>query len=339
MKIAIVHDAVCTSDAPDARDVLDQAEAVARALTSLGHRVDTLSCSPDLEKLRQRLGDLGSEAVFNLVESLEGRGSLIHLIPFFLDAVGIPYTGAPADAIMATSNKVNAKSIMASGGLPTPQWTGPFPPGPGNRSPGQDCQGPWIVKSVWEHASIGLDASGLMVDPSPGDLTAILRRRAPGPGGACFAERFIEGREFNISLLAGPHGPELMPPAEIVFEGYEPDTPRIVDYSAKWDDSSYAFHHTPRRFDFGPEDGDLIREVGGLALDCWRLFGLSGYARVDFRIDETGRPWILEVNTNPCLSPDAGFAAALERANLPFELAVKRILMDMQRRVTLNEGP
>jgi D-alanine-D-alanine ligase len=139
----------------------------------------------------------------------------------------------------------------------------------------------------------------------------------------------VDGREFNLSVLAGKNGPEVLPPAEIIFEGYTPDMPKIVDYRAKWDETAYAYHHTPRTFDFTSEDYPLLETLKKLALQCWKCFNLSGYARVDFRVDTGGAPWVLEVNANPCLSPDAGFAAALERAGISFEAAVERILSDI----------
>ncbi|MDX9976035.1 MAG: GNAT family N-acetyltransferase, partial [FCB group bacterium] len=104
------------------------------------------------------------------------------------------------------------------------------------------------------------------------------------------------------------------------------DRPRILDYAAKWDPASFAYSHTPRTFDLSPEDGPLVARLRELTDACWRTFGLSGYARVDFRVDAAGRPWILEVNANPCLAPDAGFAAALHEARIPYEQAIRRLV-------------
>jgi D-alanine-D-alanine ligase len=184
----------------------------------------------------------------------------------------------------------------------------------------------WIIKSVWEHASIGLDEKALVAAADTPSLPERLRQRAPQLGGNCFAEAFIEGREFNLSVLDGPQGPHVLPPAEIVFEGYADDRVKIVDYSAKWDEASYAYHHTPRRFDFGAEDQGLLQRLQTLALACWERFDLGGYARVDFRVDPAGRPWILEINANPCIAPDAGFAAAIERAGLSYDAAIRSII-------------
>ena len=339
MRIAIVHDVVDDADAPDARDALVQADAVARALSALGHTSCRVACSLDLAQAVEDLRRLRADLVFNLVESINGQGRLIHLLPFCLDAMALPYTGARAEAVLLTSSKTLAKQWMTAAGIPTPAWIGPWP--------GRDLQvrgdggekGSWIVKSVWEHASIGLDADSVLTEAEASDVAGRLRLRAPRLGGACFAERFIDGREFNLSLLSGPGGPEVLPPAEILFEGYTGEMPRIVDYRAKWDTAAFEFHHTPRRFDFAPADKGLLERLIELARRCWRRFGLNGYARVDFRVDSAGRPWVLEINANPCLSPDAGFAAALERAGIGYTEAVRRIVADGLAPANGGHGP
>ena len=326
MRVAIVHDAVGESYAPDARDAIVQADAVARALGALGHTVCRIACSLNLlvvtSELRRRQVDL----VFNLVESIGGQGRLIHLLPFCLDALPLPYTGAPAEAVMLTSSKTMAKAWMAAGAIPTPAWVGPWPGTDVRRDEAACGRGTWIVKSVWEHASIGLGPQSLVRDAGPAEIFDQLEQRAVDLGGACFAEHFIAGREFNLSLLAHPDGPQVLPPAEIIFEGYTAEMPRIVDYRAKWDPSAFEYHHTPRRFVFDATDAGLLARLTALALRCWDHFGLRGYARVDFRVDEAGAPWVLEINANPCLAPDAGFAAALARAGIPSADAIGRIV-------------
>src|SRR5204862_881152 len=125
--------------------------------------------------------------------------------------------------------------------------------------------------------------------------------------------------------------PQVLPPAEIIFRGYEASMPNIVGWNAKWEQGSYEYDNTPRRYDFPAQDAPLLKELSQIALQCWRVFDLHGYVRVDFRVDRDNRPWVLEINTNPCLSPDAGFAAALAQANLLFPQAIARILADARR--------
>jgi D-alanine-D-alanine ligase len=330
MRVSVIYNAVMEDGPADEQDVLVQLDAVRKALRALGHESFSLPAGLDLSQLRCRLEAQRPELVFNLVESLAGHGCLIHLVPSLLDAMGLHYTGAPAVAIWLTSHKVMAKERMVAGGLPTPAWQGPFPPD----LPSSSCQLPaaadrrWIIKSLWEHASVGLEADNIVEDACSTDLEQAMQLRAPLLGGICFAEVFVEGREFNLSVLAGPRGPQVLPPAEIRFEGFGDGRPRIVGYRAKWDASSDEYHHTPRNFDFGAEDAPLLDRLQTLALQSWQLFGLRGYARIDFRVDDRGQPWILEINANPCLSPDAGFAAALRQAGIDFSQAVKRILDD-----------
>ena len=333
MQVAVVHNAVDESDGPDAKDVLTQVKTVCDALGVLGHDTETIACTLDLDRFQRVLTLISPDVVFNLVESLAGTGRLIHLAPFAMDAMGLPYTGSSAEQILMTSNKVMAKHHMLVQGLPTPVWLGPYPEGSLGKYPVEAdgiCEETWIIKSVWEHASIGLDETNIVKGEDKTKLLSLLKLRAGSLGGSCFAERFVDGREFNLSLLGGrAENPVVLPPAEIVFEDYGQEKLRIVDYQAKWDETSFAYQHTPRRFDFDPDDDHLLETLKGLAKKCWIGFGLRGYARVDFRVDPAGNPWILEINANPCLSPDAGFAAALAQGGLAFSESIRYILEDV----------
>ncbi len=309
MRVLILHDEVPPNAAPDAADALVQARLVADHLQRLAHTVRILPAKLDLTPVADavRTADL----VVNLVESLDGRGSLIHLVPALVESLGVPMTGCPAHAIAATSNKLTAKRALRDAAIPTPDWIDPHaaaPDAPPDRAR-------WIIKSVWEHASIGL-GPGSIIDAAPCDIPERIDSLRDALGGLAFAEAYIDGREFNLSILEIDGACTVLPPAEIQFIGFAPGRPRIVDYAAKWDESSYEYHHTPRAFDFPPEDRALLDELRRLALRCGEVFDLRGYARVDFRVDAQNRPWVLEVNTNPCLSPDAGFMAAADRAGL-----------------------
>lgn len=331
MRIGVIHNEVGEDDAPDERDVLIQAESIAQTLASFGHFVDTIACGLDLANVRNQLIKMNPDLIFNLVEALEGCGRFIHFFPSLLDTMAIPYTGSSAESLFMSSNKVLAKERMKSFGLPTPEWTGPYPGSMACMDKSmfsKHLTNAWIVKSVWEHASIGLDENGLVKADNSQLLFKIMKERVHKLGGACFAEHFIQGREFNLSLLSGPDGPKILPAAEIVFDGYTPDKPRIVGYRAKWDESSYEFHHTSRTFQFDNNDAILISQLKTLALRCWEIFGLKGYARVDFRADVHGQPWILEINANPCLTPDAGFAAAALQAGITYKDLIRQIVED-----------
>ena len=334
MRVLIVHEEVPAGARADETDVLVQADVIRTGLSELGHDASTLGVTLNLQDASENIQRARPDLVFNIVESLGGHGRLIHLIPSLLDALKIPYTGASAEAQLSTSNKLLAKHLMWELETPTaPWWTlGDL----------VDCEafeaGRFIVKSVWEHASVGLDEDSVVDADSPEDLYKEIEKRLPQLGGEGFAEQYIEGREFNFALLGyGGGGVGVLPPAEIVFDDYSAGKPRVVGYRAKWDEQSFEYHHTPRRYEFGHDDSKLIEELSSLSLTCWDQFQLSGYARVDFRVDHRGWPFVLEINTNPCLSPDAGFAAALTRAGIPFQDAIRRIIDNAMSRIITSK--
>ncbi len=123
-------------------------------------------------------------------------------------------------------------------------------------------------------------------------------------------ESYIDGREFNVSLLETVDGPMILPPAELRFVNFPPEKPRIICYRAKWEEDSFESKNSVRSFEFPSGDSSLLEDLRQASLRCWHAFGLRGYARVDFRVDSAGGIWILEVNSNPCISASAGFLAA-----------------------------
>jgi D-alanine-D-alanine ligase len=323
MKAVVLHSDVPEDAGMDEKDALVQTAVVSSALSELGYAPTSLPFSLNCAHIIAMLRDLRPMFVFNIVETMAGQGSLIHIAPSVLDFLRIPYTGATTEAMFLTSNKVLAKKFLIAAGIATPPLFLPH-----ENYGGHFVEDTYIIKAVWEHASTWLGSDSIIHARDPHKFREAIASRQKQIGMACFAEAFIEGREFNLSLLAGDGGPQVLPPAEIRFDDFPPGKVKVVDYLSKWVEDSFEYHHTPRCFDFSKEDEPLLLQLKDLALRCWRVFGLRGYARVDFRIDGTGKPWVLEVNTNPCLSPDGGFYAATERSGLSFVQAIERIIRD-----------
>jgi D-alanine-D-alanine ligase len=311
--IVLLHDAYAAPGRVDVSDTLLEAQAIATTLNELGYESRIVSATLDLGDLERTLRALVPYAVINLVESLDGRGELIHVVPALLESLHLPYTGCSANALRCTSHKLRAKQQLARAGIPTPAVHGDE----------TTEQGPWIVKSVWEHASLGIDDSSVVHDPAA--VAPLLVARRAEFGGDWFAERFVAGRELNVALIREPQGVRALPVAELRFEGFPADKPAIVGYAAKWHTDSFEYRHTVRRFGI---EAELAARVAGLARECWELFDLNGYARVDFRVTGSGAPSVLEVNANPSLSPDAGFAAALAADGVAYSTAVRWLVED-----------
>jgi len=316
-RILILHSDVAPDAPPDELDTLDQVEAISAALTERGHAITTAAYPGSPPGLAALADQHAPEVVFNLVEAVEGSGARAVEVPGMLDALGIPYTGAREQALVEAGNKPFAKKKLRDAGLPTPDWSEP---------PDWDGIGerPMIVKSALEDCSLGLDDGAIVTGAE-----AVRRRAAQSAaahGGRWFAESYVDGREFNVAVLQNGKGPIVLPLAEMTFQEWQPERPRIVGYRAKWDDDSFESTRTVRAFGVDESEPGLARALRTLAANAWRLFGIHGYARVDFRVGADGAPTILELNPNPCLSPDAGFAAAAAKMGLSYADVMERIV-------------
>jgi D-alanine-D-alanine ligase len=320
-KIVILHSDILPDASQDELDCLIQAQAIAEALRALNYESILLPFELNLNHTITMLQSLKPHAVFNIVETLDSKGSLIYFAPAVLDSLQIPYTGCGTQAMFQTSNKPLAKKIMHYAGIATPDWIEQD-----GFSSQKEISGEYLIKSSWEHASIGLDENSLISYTNKADILKEMNLRKEKLGGSCYAEVYIDGREFNVALISDKAGAKVLPIAEMLFKDYSPDKLKIVDYKAKWDADSFEYNNTIRKFDFQDDDFQLISSLREISLQCWNIFSLRGYARVDFRVDNNGKPWVLEVNTNPCLSPDAGFAAALEQAKIKYHEAIGLII-------------
>ncbi len=304
--------------AGDELDVLTQAKAVEAALEEMGYSYLRIPMGTDLDKTRKQIEKASPDLVFNLVESIGGKGSLIHFAPALLESMQIPFTGSGSFPMYQTTDKIRAKKLMRMNGIPTPDWYLL----PCQQIP--DRRKTYILKPVSEDGSVGIGDESVIrgVDLSP----ELLNRKK---GGEFFLEEYLTGREFNLSVLGGKEGPEVLPPAEMIYQDYPAGKPRILGYAAKWKEDSFEYRHSVRRFDLEKEDLLLAGALSNISLQCWQVFETRGYVRVDFRLDELGRPQVIEINANPCISPDAGFPAACMQAGIGYTDMIRRILTDV----------
>lgn len=336
MRIAFLYNEPQEDPAGVAEDSDPYCSPIVAALRGAGHEVTPLACTLDLESVRRQLEQLAPDVVFNRVESLGGSDALPAALMLLLDVLGIPYTGCPTEPFLATTGKLAVKERLRSAGLPTPAWVvddDELSPIRADSffnlcslSAAPCFPSRYILKSVYEHASFSMNDESVVNAADREQLVAFIRDYETRWQRPFFAEQYIDGREFNLALLGDE--PTVLPPAEIDFSAFPAGKPRIVGQRAKFAAGSFEFENTPRRFDFPIEDSALIEQLKELAAKCWRIFGLHGYVRVDFRCDAAGQPWILEINSNPCLSPDSGFAAALAEAGIGYDQGIERILLD-----------
>jgi D-alanine-D-alanine ligase len=245
--------------------------------------------------------------VFNLVESVCESGALSVIAVQVLEIMGIPFTGNHIYSQIISANKSIAKRVLMEKDIPTP--IGCFKP---------DTE--YILKAKTEHASMALDDSCITKFSSELELKATIADKEKETGMEWIAEKYIDGREFNCAFI----GDQILPPAEIRFDrdfvGH-----KVLTYQAKWDEESDSYQQSLRHFDI--EDSVLDR-LCNLTDICRRKLDLKGYARVDFRMDNYGNLYVIDINTNPCISPDSGFTAMVEKAGMTHEEMFEIIIKD-----------
>ena len=304
----------------DELDVLDQVEYIEKAFDGLGIMSFRSGITLNFMAEMAEMAGKNPDFIFNLVESINNKGELCYFIPALLNMYSIPYTGSPLEAMFLTTSKILTAKALRDSGIKGPSIYKPSEHRllkPGNR---------YIIKPVWEDGSLGITGDSVFTfEPGKEKELSVYS------DSHWLIQDFIDGREFNITLLAGSDGVEVMPAAEILFRDYSSEKPRIVDYKAKWDLESFEYKNTLRAFPGESLDLRLRDKIETAALRCWDLFGLKGYARVDMRVDNNNEPYVIEVNANPCLSSDSGVVAATVEAGLTFTEVVYRIINDLNR--------
>ncbi|MGE3806939.1 MAG: ATP-grasp domain-containing protein [Gemmataceae bacterium] len=285
-------------------------DAVEKALREAGFLAPRLGVGTDPDVLIKGVRRQRPDVVVNLFEGLAEDARTEGYAVGILEWLGVPYTGSPLTTLCLAQRKPLAKHLFMNAGLPTPEFFVM------DRAPIRKCplEFPVIVKPAEGDASVGIEQASVAKNLKQLNERAdhIIREyRQPA-----LVEQFIRGRELNVALIETPEL-ETLPISEILFIDEDPDFWPIITYKSKWDVGSREDLATPPRY---PADVDtkLARQLQAIARKAYRLLGCRDYARVDFRVDADGQPYVLEVNPNPDFSPNAGLAKALATAGISF---------------------
>ena len=318
MKIVIAYNLPTKEGRTDDLDVLVQVNEVKNSLINLGHEVIPLGVTLNIEKFSDEIFELKPDLVFNLVESINGIELYLHFVPVILEKLKIPFTGPSAESLYITTNKALTKKMLDLYSIPTAKWFTAE-----SISEIENLDYPYIIKPIYEDASVGLDDSSIVNSTEELKNEFIERTEKYGE---CFVEQFIDGREFNVSIMNTSKGVKVLPIAEIRFEDYPKEKVKIVSYDAKWNQNSFEYSNTVRCFDFKESDEALLADLKKTTINCWEKFDLKGYVRVDFRVDKYDNIYVLEINGNPGIAPDSGFYAAAQRYGWDYNKMVQEII-------------
>ncbi len=297
--------------------VLNAVEAVHHALLELGYAVVRLPLALPLEQTRKKLGGLDVNLVFNLFEGFCGYPDTEGDVPDILSELGIPYTGCTGATLRLTVDKAKTKVILKAEGIDTPDFQLLNPETISTFQLSYPC----IVKPRGEDASHGLSERSLVNDFA--SLKEQVEHLSNFYGGQALVEEFIDGREFNVTVV-GNSNCTALPVSEIDYT--LPDgMPRILTFAAKWEPDSLYFQGT-KAICPAEIEAEKREHIIGKALKAFRLLGCRGYARVDMRLDEKEQLNVIEVNPNPDISPGSGAIRQAEAGGMTYTQFVEKIV-------------
>ena len=331
--VAIVYNAyeprpTATGERLSEESVAEMAQQAQEAVRSLGLGTTLVPLQRSLLNFLNRVKELNPDALVNLCEGYFGRPQWESNVAGIFELLGLTFTGNGAKTLALCQDKFKAKAVLKASGLPT--------------APAQlmlkgdeplELRFPLIVKPNAEDASLGVYPESVVRDEEA--LRRQVRRCLDNYKQPVLVEAFIDGREFNVSVMENGEA-RALPVSEIDYSAMPKDMPRILGYDAKWFEDHPLYQKTPPVCPAPVDDGTRAR-LQGLAEAAFRTMGCRDYARVDFRMDAKGRPFILEVNPNPDISTNAGYARALKAAGLEYAAFWGVMVDNALKRRTVND--
>ncbi|UCC59531.1 MAG: ATP-grasp domain-containing protein [Dehalococcoidia bacterium] len=298
--------------------VLEAVKAVTAALSGLGYSVQQIPLLPPLEKAGREIKKIDADLVFNLFEGFADYPETEAAVAYILSDLNVPFTGCQGSTLSLALDKVKAKSLLQEAGIYTPRYQVLN----NDTLPSFYLHYPCIVKPCAEDASHGITKDSVVVDFSA--LKRQVSRITAAFNGKALVEEYIEGHEFNITVL-GNEKPRILPITEIAYS-LPSRYPKILAFPAKWERDSVYYTYTqtvcPAEIDY-----KLQKHITDIAVKAFRLFDCTGYARIDFRVNGMKQPYVIEINPNPDISPGAGVAIQAEAGGMSYKQLVEKIVL------------
>jgi D-alanine-D-alanine ligase len=299
--------------------VIEEIGAVETAVRSLGHQCFVVAIRDEIFSVIHWLREFRPDVVFNLCEGVYGNSCWEMDIPALLDLFRIPYTGSPPLTLGLCQNKGRVKDILLSQGIQTPRYK-VF-----DRPVSQFKNGflPAIVKPVHEDGSLGISKESVVFDEV--HLKRQVRYVIEKYGQPALVEEFVNGRELNVSVVEINGKVDVLPISEIDYSEFPDEIPRICGYEAKWVPESVEYQKS-KPVCPAPLEVETKKRLEQTAIRVFKLFECRDYARVDFRVDQDGGMYVIDVNPNPDISPQSGMSRQIKVKGMTYEHFIGGVL-------------
>ena len=293
----------------------------------MGHELYKLGVRDELRPLRRSIEAWKPDIVFNLLEEFKGEAVYDQNVVAFLELAGMPYTGCNPRGLMLARDKAVSKQLITYHRIRAPRFA-VYPVGRKVHKP-KRLEYPLIVKSLMEDSSMGISqASVVRDDEQLSERVRFIHERVHTDA---IAEQFIEGREIYVGVL-GNQRLTALPPQELVVKNKPDDAPFIATENVKFNVAYQAKMGVSVK-EAKKLSEAAIEDLKSRSKRIYKILGLSGYGRIDFRLKEDGRPYFLEANPNPEIARFEEFSSAADSAGIPYEKLLQKILnLGLQRK-------
>lgn len=293
---------------------------VSQALSALGHDVRSLGVLDDFAPLQELAAEMRPHIVFNLLEDVQWTAIRDHNIVSMFELLGLKYTGCSPRGMVISRDKALSKKLLAYHHVPVPAFE-VYPVGRKVRRP-PELEFPLFVKSLTEHSSIGIARASLVSDDAElEERIAFIHEKV---GTDAIAEQFIDGRELYVGVV-GNSRLQTFPTWELVIDDAAASEPLIATAKVKHD-ASYQSKRGVRLCEAEDLPKALTARIGWLSKQIYRMLELSGYARIDYRLDARGELYFLDANPNPDICEAEELASAARAAGVEYPELLQRIL-------------
>jgi D-alanine-D-alanine ligase len=293
---------------------------VVSTLRKLGHDVKPLGVKSDLGVLRSAVEDWKPHIAFNLLEEFDGEAVYDQNVVSYLELLHVPYTGCNPRGLMLARDKALSKKLFSFHRIPFPDFM-VVPQGRTVKRPAW-LSFPLIVKSVTEEASHGISQASIVQDDDK--LKERVEFIHTNVGTGALVERYIEGREFYVGVMGNGHV-HVLPVWELIMDRLPEDARRIATERVKWS-RAYQDKYGIRSGEAKNLPEGKAEKIQHLAKRVYRALGLSGYARIDMRMDAAGGVYVLEANPNPQIAHDEDFSDSAEKDGYPYTDLLQELL-------------
>ncbi|HEY2933862.1 MAG TPA: ATP-grasp domain-containing protein [Acidobacteriota bacterium] len=292
---------------------------VISTLRSMGHEVMPIGLYSDLGVIRTALEEAKPHVAFNVLEEFHGDALYDQHVVSFLELVRQPYTGCNPRGLTLAHDKALTKQILAYHRISVPGFV-VFPLNRRVRRP-KKLKFPLLVKSLIEEGSTGISQASIVHDDEKlVERVEFIHRRI---GTSAIAEQYIEGREIYVAVM-GNQRLQTFTPWELVISNLPEGSCNIATGRIKWNRAyQQRVGVITQAAKLGPE---LRRKIEHTSKRVYRLLSLSGYARIDYRVTEDGKLYLLEANPNPDIAAEEDFAAAAAHSGIKYKRLLERII-------------